>query len=158
MRAVLVLALGCRIWQYFVDAASAVNEGRAVAACPSVFFVSLQTQTSDDVSDICCHSDSETHSVKAHFIRSLNLYLHSRYCIKTEYGFTEFFDTVTSVCQGYVLSPFLFFLEIDSIMQKATCRPNMGIHRTDSTSLSELDFAVDPSSLPQSRDTLEDMS
>jgi len=52
------------------------------------------------------------------------LYRHSRCCVKTEDGFTEFFDIITGVRQGCILSPFLFLLVIDFIMMKAVSEPD----------------------------------
>jgi len=74
--------------------------------------------------------------------------------VKTEDGFTEFFDIITGVRQGCILSPFLFLLVIDFVMRKAVSEPNMGIQWTDSTRLTDLDFADDMSLLAQSRATL----
>jgi len=67
-------------------------------------------------------------------------------------------DIITGVCQGCILSPFLLLLMIDFVTRKAVSEPNMGIQWTDSTRLTDLDFADDLSLLAQSRVTLHKMT
>jgi len=77
---------------------------------------------------------------------------------RTYTAFTEMFDIITSVRQGCILSPFLFLLVIDFIMRRAMNGPNMGIKWTDSSRLTDLDFADDLSLLAETRDILQEMT
>ena len=56
---------------------------------------------------------------------------------------TEAFEVRTGVRQGCLLSPFLFLLAIDWIMQKTTSNKRNGIQWTPWTQLDDLDFADD---------------
>ena len=56
------------------------------------------------------------------------------------------FEVKTGVCQGCLLSPFLFFLVIDWIMKTTTTGRNNGIQWTLWTQLDDLDFADERSS------------
>ena len=42
-----------------------------------------------------------------------NLYLNSRCCIRTNSGHTDYFNIMTGVRQGWIISPLLFLLTID---------------------------------------------
>ena len=77
--------------------------------------------------------------------------------MKTDTGFTEFFQIVTGVRQGCILSPFLFLLMIDFVMRNAVNKPHLGIPWSDHTRLTDLDFADDISLLAEMRDSLQEM-
>ena len=78
--------------------------------------------------------------------------------MKTDTGFTEFFDIITGVHQGCILSPFLFLLVIDFIMRQAINDTSMGIQWANHTRLTDLDFADDLSLLAERRVTLQEMT
>ena len=78
--------------------------------------------------------------------------------MKTDRGCTEFFQIVTGVRQGCILSPFLFLLVIDFVMRNAVNKPDMGIPWSDQTRLTDLDFADDISLLGETRDSLQEMT
>jgi len=71
------------------------------------------------------------------------LYNNSSCCVKTTTGCTDFFDIVSGVKQGCILSPFLFIIVIDYIMRKAMDQPELGIGWKDDKWLTDLDFADD---------------
>ena len=56
---------------------------------------------------------------------------------------SESFEVKTGVCQGCLLSPFLFLLVIDWIMKTTIEGRNNGIQWTLTTQLDDLDFADD---------------
>ena len=78
-----------------------------------------------------------------------NLYQNSKCCIKTKYGNTEFFDIVSGVRQGCLLSPLLFSLAIDYVMRQTVNKHNCGIPWTTTQNLTDLDFADDISLLSE---------
>jgi len=64
-------------------------------------------------------------------------------CVKTTTGCTDFFEIVSGVRQGCILSPFLFIIVIDYIMRKAMDQPGLGIGWKDDKRLTDFDFADD---------------
>ena len=55
------------------------------------------------------------------------LYLNSSCCIRTNSGHTDYFNIITGVCQGCIISPLLFLLTIDFAVRQATSDPQHGI-------------------------------
>jgi len=47
--------------------------------------------------------------------------------VKTSTGYTEFYEIVSGVRQGCILSPFMFIIVIDFIMRKAMNHQGFGI-------------------------------
>ena len=86
------------------------------------------------------------------------LYEGCAYCIKTENGYTEYFDVVTGVRQGCILSPMLFIITIDYIMRKAMQGPQYGIKWDINRCLKDLDFADDLALIAESQHVLQDMT
>ena len=84
-----------------------------------------------------------------------NIYLNSSCCVKTDTGNTDFFDMVTGVRQGCILSLMLFLLVVDFVMCKATEEPEMGIKWKDQSRLNDLNFADDIALLAESREKLQ---
>lgn len=60
--------------------------------------------------------------------------------MRTETGTKDFFDIVTGVRMGCILSPFLFLLVVDFVMQKDTENSDNGVDWTNGGKLSDLDF------------------
>lgn len=87
-----------------------------------------------------------------------NLYLNSSCAVKTETGNTDFFQILTGVRQGCILSPFLFLLAVDFVMTKAMSRPSFGISWIDAARLTDLDFADDIALLAEERKILQKMT
>jgi len=71
------------------------------------------------------------------------LYDNSSCCVKTSTGYTEFFEIVSGVRQGCILSPFLFTIVIDFIIRKAVDPSRLGIGWKNDKLLTDLDFADD---------------
>ena len=69
---------------------------------------------------------------------------------------SESFEVKTGVCQGCLLSPFLFLLVIDWIMKTTTSGRNNGIQWTLWTQLDDLDFADDLALLSHSLSQMQD--
>jgi len=55
------------------------------------------------------------------------LYDNSSCCVKTASGYTEFFETVSGVRQGCILSPFLFIIVIEFVMRRTMDKSEYGI-------------------------------
>jgi len=78
--------------------------------------------------------------------------------VKTDTGLTEFFDIITGVRQGCILSPFLFLLIIDFVMLQAINGMSHGTKWTSQSRLTDLNFADDISLLAETSGTLQDMT
>ena len=72
----------------------------------------------------------------------MSMYLDSSCCVKTETGYTDFFNIVSGVQQGCILSPFFFLILLDYVSKKSLDDQLYGISWKDSK-LSDLDFADD---------------
>ena len=73
-----------------------------------------------------------------------NMYEHSRSAVRMNGTIGEWFEihVVTAVRQDCILSPLLFAIVIDWVMNRANCR-EAGITWVDGKKLSDLDFADD---------------
>ncbi len=78
--------------------------------------------------------------------------------MRTDTGTSEFFDIVTGVRQGCILSPMLFLLAIDYVIRKTTSGHECGISWTKQTRLADLDFADDIALLAESREKLQQLT
>jgi len=58
-------------------------------------------------------------------------------------GYTEFFEIVSRVRQGCILSPFLFIIVIDFVMRRTMDKSEYGIVWQKRNCLTDLDFADD---------------
>ncbi|XP_016336376.1 uncharacterized protein LOC107684595 [Sinocyclocheilus anshuiensis] len=85
-----------------------------------------------------------------------NLYYKSSCCVRTETGNTDFFTIKTGVRQGCILSPLLFLMAVDFVMQKAMDHPEFGIPWRGSERLTDLDFADDIALLGTIRKNIEE--
>jgi len=90
----------------------------------SINFVDFK-KTFDSVHRESLWHIARLYGIPKHYVNIfIMLYLNSRCCVKTDTGFTEMFNIITGVCQGCILSPFLFLLVIDFIMRRAMNGPN----------------------------------
>jgi len=71
------------------------------------------------------------------------LYDNSSCCVKTASGYTEFFEIVSGVRQGCILSPFLFIIVIDFVMRRTMDKSEYGIVWQKRNCLTDLDFDDD---------------
>ena len=84
------------------------------------------------------------------------LYDNSRCCVKTNSGFTDFFEVKTGVQQGDIPSPFFSIFTMDYIMGRAMDNPHFGIRWRDAR-LTDLDFADDLALLVEKWDVMKYM-
>ena len=82
-----------------------------------------------------------------------NIYDNSRCRVRTEDGLSDWFQVLTGVRQGCILSPILFAVAIDWVLKKAT--KDHGIVWTGGAKLSDLDFADDIAALSDSTQGLQ---
>jgi len=82
------------------------------------------------------------------------LYCIVLYCI----GETEFFEIVSDVRQGCILSPILFIIVIDCVMIKATDQPEYGIKWQRHRQLTDLDFADDIAMITENNVECQEMT
>ncbi len=87
-----------------------------------------------------------------------NLYYKSSCCVRTETENTNFFTIETGVRQGCILSPLLFLMAVDFVMQKAMAHPEFGIPWRWSKQLTDLDFADDIALLGTTRKNIQEMT
>ena len=86
-----------------------------------------------------------------------NLYLNSSCCIRTNSVHTDYFNIMTGVHQGCIISPLLFPLTIDFVMRQATSDPQHGIP-WNTRSLTDLDFTDDLALLGENAKSLQSMT
>ena len=86
-----------------------------------------------------------------------NLYLNSSCCIRTNSGHTDYFNIMTGVQQGSIISPFLFLLTIDFDIRQAISDPQHGIP-WNTRCLTDLDFADDLALLGEYAKSLQSMT
>ncbi|KAK1805428.1 hypothetical protein P4O66_019744 [Electrophorus voltai] len=87
-----------------------------------------------------------------------NLYISSSCCVRTDDGYTDFFNIETGVKQGCILSPILFLLTVDYVMKKAMMSPVTGIPWTNGSHLTDLDFADDIALLANTKPALQSIT
>jgi len=86
-------------------------------------------------------------------------YNNSRCAVRTEGELGEWFQTVTGVRQGCILSPLIFLLVIDWVMKKTTCDTASGIEWLTDSKLKDLDLAdVDIPVLDVSLNGMQDLT
>jgi len=86
------------------------------------------------------------------------LYINSSCCVKTASGYTEFFEIVSGVPQGCILSPFLFIVVIDFVMRRTMDKPEYGIVWQKQNRLTDLDFADDLATLAEEENVCQEMT
>ncbi|KAK1795740.1 hypothetical protein P4O66_001223 [Electrophorus voltai] len=79
-------------------------------------------------------------------------------CVRTNDGYTDFFNIETGVKQGCILSPVLFLLAVDYVMKKVMMSPVTGIPWTNGSHLTDLDFADDIALLVNTKPALQSMT
>ena len=85
-----------------------------------------------------------------------NLYLNSSCCVRTNVGYTPYFEIATGVRQGCILSPILFNVCLDFVMRRAMENAGAGIDWSAQGRLTDLDFADDIALIAQDNDKLQD--
>ena len=83
------------------------------------------------------------------------IYSGSRCCIRTDDGLSDWFQVLTGVRQGCILSPILFAIAIDWVLTKAT--KDRGIDWLSNQKLSDLDFADDIAALAKDTPSLQQL-
>ena len=86
-----------------------------------------------------------------------NMYEHSRSAVRMNGTIGEWFKVVTGVRQGCILSPLLFAIVIDWVMNRANCR-EAGITWVDGKKLSDLDFADDIALICDNHADMQDLT
>ncbi|XP_019618826.1 PREDICTED: uncharacterized protein LOC109465826 [Branchiostoma belcheri] len=79
-------------------------------------------------------------------------------CVRTEGGTTDFFNIITGVRQGCILSPFLFLITIDFVLRKTTGDGKEGIRWREESRLADLDFADDLALLSENNQGLQHLT
>ncbi|KAK1792372.1 hypothetical protein P4O66_012322, partial [Electrophorus voltai] len=87
-----------------------------------------------------------------------NLYISSSCCVRTDDGYTDFFNIETGVKQGCILSPILFLLTVDYVMKKVMMSSVTGIPWTNGSHLTDLDFADHIALLANTKPALQFMT
>jgi len=72
-----------------------------------------------------------------------NLYKGSRSCVKLNGVCSDWFEVVTGVRQGCILSPLLFAIVIECVMRKSQTNFQGGLEWVDGNKLCDLDYADD---------------
>jgi len=83
------------------------------------------------------------------------LYDNSSCCVKTASGYTEFFEIVSGVRQGCILSLFLFIIVIDFVMRRTM---DHGIVWQKRNRLTDLDFADDIAIVAEEENVCQEMT
>ena len=86
------------------------------------------------------------------------LYDNSSCCVKTASGYTEFFEIVSGVRQGCILSPFFFIIVIDFIMLRTMDKLECGIVWQKRNRLTDLDFADDIAIVAEEENVYQEMT
>ena len=84
-------------------------------------------------------------------------YQNSSCCIRTNSGHTDYFNIMTGVQQGCIISPLLFLLTIDFVMHQAISDPQQEIP-WNTRRLTDLDFADDLALLGENAKSLQSMT
>ena len=78
--------------------------------------------------------------------------------VKTSSRHTEYFDIVSGVRQGCILSPFLFIIVIDFVMRRTMDKPEYGIVWHKQNHLTDLDFADDIAMMAEEAKVCQEMT
>ena len=81
------------------------------------------------------------------------IYNNSKCRVRTEDGYSDWFEVLTGVRQGCILSPLLFAIAIDWVLRRATA--GKGIQWIDEKQLADLDFADDIAALANNTQDLQ---
>ncbi|PIO57201.1 hypothetical protein TELCIR_21395, partial [Teladorsagia circumcincta] len=84
------------------------------------------------------------------------MYLNSSCCVRTNDGYTRFFEITTRVRQACILSPLLFNICLDFIMRKAVGQTRTGISWDDQERHKDLDFAGDNALIEEKANKLQE--
>jgi len=86
------------------------------------------------------------------------LYDNSSCCVNTASSYTEFFEIVSGVRQGCILSPFLFIIVIDFVMRKTMDKSEYDIVWQKRNRLTDLDFADDIAIVAEEENVCQEMT
>jgi len=86
------------------------------------------------------------------------LYDNSICCVRTASGYTEFFEIVSGVRQGCILSPSLFTIVIDFVMRRTMDKSDYGILWQKRNGLTDLDFADDIAIVAEEKNVYQEMT
>uniref|UniRef100_A0A7I5E8S3 Reverse transcriptase domain-containing protein n=1 Tax=Haemonchus contortus TaxID=6289 RepID=A0A7I5E8S3_HAECO len=101
----------------------------------------------------------KTYGVPQSFISIFkNLYLNSSCCVRTDTGYTPFFQIDTGVRQGCILSPILFNVCLDFVMRETMKEVRAGISWHDRSRLTDLDFADDIALIAEDENKLQQVT
>ncbi|VDP12047.1 unnamed protein product [Heligmosomoides polygyrus] len=89
------------------------------------------------------------------FVVFTKLHKNSSCCVRTNAMHTTFFEVVTGVRQGCVLSPLLFNVALDFIMRKSMKGDETGIKWSRTHRLADLDFADDVAIIAENNGLLQ---
>ena len=122
---------------------------------PAISFIDL-TKAFDSIHRPSLWNIRRTYDIPPKVISAIEkIYADCKCCIRTEDGYSGWFEVVTGVRQGCLLSPILFSLAIDWVLKKAT--KDKGIQWLEGQKMSDLDFADDNVALTETTRDLQSL-
>ena len=86
-----------------------------------------------------------------------NLYADQEATVRTQHGTMDWFKIGKEVCQGYILSPFLFNLYSEYIMQNARLNEALAGINTAGRNINHLRYADDTTLMAESEEELKSL-
>ena len=84
-----------------------------------------------------------------------NLYAGQEATVRTGHGITDWFQIVKGICQGYILSPYLFNLYAEYIMRNARLHEAQAGIKITGRNINNLRYADDTTPMAESEEELE---